>query len=99
MLVWSIFLGLVALVGLQRYISQADPVLPGAVYALNIAMQLSVVAYLVVIAATVVVRDAAGGEGARYRAAAFGTDPRSCSRWWCCSHDRRRPLFVRIHEI
>jgi protein-S-isoprenylcysteine O-methyltransferase Ste14 len=56
MLAWSIFLGLVTLVGLQRYISQADPALPSAVYALNIAMRLSVIAYLVVIAATVLVR-------------------------------------------
>jgi protein-S-isoprenylcysteine O-methyltransferase Ste14 len=56
MLAWSIFLGLVTLVGLQQYISQADPALPNAVYALNIAMRLSVILYLVVIAATVVVR-------------------------------------------
>src|ERR1700730_16729073 len=56
LLAWSIFLGLVTFVGLQRYISQADPVLPSTVYALNIAMRLSVIAYLVVIAATIVVR-------------------------------------------
>jgi protein-S-isoprenylcysteine O-methyltransferase Ste14 len=56
MLAWSIFLGLVTLLGLQQYIGQADPALPGAVYALNIAMRLSVIMYLVVIAATVVVR-------------------------------------------
>jgi protein-S-isoprenylcysteine O-methyltransferase Ste14 len=56
MLMWSIFLGLVAVVGLQEYIRQADPTLPGAVYILNIAMRASVIAYLVVIAATVVAR-------------------------------------------
>jgi protein-S-isoprenylcysteine O-methyltransferase Ste14 len=56
MLMWSIFLGLVTLVGLQEYIRQADPTLPGAVYSLNIAMRASVIAYLVVIAATVVAR-------------------------------------------
>jgi protein-S-isoprenylcysteine O-methyltransferase Ste14 len=56
MLAWSIFLGLVTSVGLQQYISQADPALPSAVYALNIAMRLSVIMYLVVIAATIVVR-------------------------------------------
>ena len=67
MLVWSIFLGLVTLAGLQQYVTQADPALPSTVYALNITMRLSVVAYLVVIAATVVERDAAGGEGAQYR--------------------------------
>ena len=56
MLMWSIFLGLVAVVGLQEYTRQADPTLPSAVYILNIAMRASVIAYLVVIAATVVAR-------------------------------------------
>jgi len=56
MLIWSIFLGLVTVVGLQQFIRQADPTLPGTVYILNVAMRASVIAYLVVIAATVVVR-------------------------------------------
>jgi protein-S-isoprenylcysteine O-methyltransferase Ste14 len=56
MLLWSAFLGLVTVVGLQQYMRQADPTLPGAVYILNVAMRVSVIAYLVVIAATVVVR-------------------------------------------
>jgi protein-S-isoprenylcysteine O-methyltransferase Ste14 len=56
MFIWSIVLGLVTLVSLQQYIWQADPMLPGAVYILNIVMRASVIAYLVVIAATVVVR-------------------------------------------
>jgi protein-S-isoprenylcysteine O-methyltransferase Ste14 len=56
MLMWSIFLGLVTVIGLQEYIQQADPTLPGTVYILNIAMRASVIAYLVVIAATVVAR-------------------------------------------
>jgi protein-S-isoprenylcysteine O-methyltransferase Ste14 len=56
MLMWSTFLGLVTLVGLQQYMRQADPALPGAVYILNVAMRASVIAYLVVVAATVVVR-------------------------------------------
>jgi protein-S-isoprenylcysteine O-methyltransferase Ste14 len=56
MLMWSIFLGLVSVVGLQEYIRQAEPTLPGAVYILNLAMRASVIAYLVVIAATVVAR-------------------------------------------
>ena len=55
MLMWSIFLGLVTLVALQQYLRQADPTLPGAVYILNVAMRVSVIAYLVVIAATVLV--------------------------------------------
>jgi protein-S-isoprenylcysteine O-methyltransferase Ste14 len=56
MLMWSVFLGIVTLLGLQQYIREADPALPGAVYILNIAMRVSVIAYLVVIAATVAAR-------------------------------------------
>jgi protein-S-isoprenylcysteine O-methyltransferase Ste14 len=56
MLMWSAFLGLVNAVALQEYLRQADSGLPVAVYVLNIAMRLSVIVYLVVIAATVVVR-------------------------------------------
>ena len=56
MLMWSVFLGIVTLLGLQQYIREADPALPGAVYILNIAMRASVIAYLVVIAATVAAR-------------------------------------------
>lgn len=56
MLMWSAFLGLVNVVVLQEYVRQADPGLPVVVYILNIAMRLSVIVYLVVIAATVLVR-------------------------------------------
>ena len=56
MLIWSIFLGLVTVLSLQQYMRQADPALPGTVYILNAAMRASMIAYLVVIAATVVVR-------------------------------------------
>jgi protein-S-isoprenylcysteine O-methyltransferase Ste14 len=56
MLMWSVFLGIVTLLGLQQYIREADPALPGTVYVLNIAMRVSVIAYLVVIAATVAAR-------------------------------------------
>jgi protein-S-isoprenylcysteine O-methyltransferase Ste14 len=56
MLMWSGALGLVTVVGLQQYMQRADPTLPGAVYILNLAMRVSVIAYLVVIAATVVLR-------------------------------------------
>jgi protein-S-isoprenylcysteine O-methyltransferase Ste14 len=55
-LIWSIFLALVTLLGLQQYIRQADPRLPGTVYILNVAMRASVITYLVVVAATVLVR-------------------------------------------
>jgi len=56
MLMWAVFLGIVTLLGLQQYIREVDPALPGAVYILNIAMRASVIAYLVVIAATVAAR-------------------------------------------
>jgi len=56
MLIWSVFLGIVTVLGLQQYIRETDPTLPGAVYVLNIAMRVSVIAYLAVIAATVAVR-------------------------------------------
>src|SRR6516225_9620322 len=55
MLIWSVFLGIVTVLGLQQYIRETDPTLPGAVYVLNIAMRVSVIAYLAVIAATVAV--------------------------------------------
>jgi protein-S-isoprenylcysteine O-methyltransferase Ste14 len=69
MLLWSAFLGLVTVVGLQQYMRQADPGLPGFVYILNISMRASVIAYLVVIAATVVVRMRPAGK-------ARGVEPR-----------------------
>ena len=56
MLIWSAFLGLASVVVLQEYVRKADPGLPVVVYILNIAMRLSVIVYLVVIAATVMVR-------------------------------------------
>jgi protein-S-isoprenylcysteine O-methyltransferase Ste14 len=55
-LMWSAFLGLVSVVGLHEYVRQADPGLPVVVYTLNMAMRVSVIVYLVVIAATLVVR-------------------------------------------
>ena len=56
MLLWSTFLAMVTLLGLEKYMREADPALPSALYVLNIAMRLSVIAYLVVIAASVLVR-------------------------------------------
>jgi protein-S-isoprenylcysteine O-methyltransferase Ste14 len=56
MLLWSIFLAIVTLLGLEKYMREADPALSSALYVSNIAMRLSVIAYLVVIAASVLVR-------------------------------------------
>ena len=55
-LLWSIFLAIVTLLGLEKYMREAGPALPSALYVLNIAMRLSVIAYLVVIAASILVR-------------------------------------------
>jgi protein-S-isoprenylcysteine O-methyltransferase Ste14 len=69
MLMWSTFLGLVTIVGLQQYMRETGRALPDFVYILNIVMRLSVIAYLVVIAATLLVR-------VRPAAKARGVEPR-----------------------
>ena len=55
-LAWSAALAIMTAAGLERYASAADPALPRAIYVVNIAMRLSVIAYLAILAATVVVR-------------------------------------------
>jgi protein-S-isoprenylcysteine O-methyltransferase Ste14 len=69
LLIWSLFLALVTIVGLQQYARQSGRELPDVVYILNIVMRLSVIAYLVVIAATLLVR-------VRPAAKARGVEPR-----------------------
>jgi len=54
-LAWSVVLALAQAVELERYRHAADPALPGVIV-LNIAMRLSMIGYLVILAATVVVR-------------------------------------------
>jgi len=67
-LAWSLVLALALAVELARYWHAADPEWPGAVV-LNIAMRLSMIAYLVILAATVVVRTPPIGK-------AHGAEPR-----------------------
>jgi protein-S-isoprenylcysteine O-methyltransferase Ste14 len=55
-LAWSTTLATVSASGLEQYIRMADPALPRAPYLVNIAMRLSVIAYLVILAATVITR-------------------------------------------
>ena len=55
-LAWSTALAIMSAAGLERYASAADPALPGAIYSVNIAMRLSVIVYLAILAATVIVR-------------------------------------------
>jgi protein-S-isoprenylcysteine O-methyltransferase Ste14 len=56
MLAWSTALALMSVVGLDQYIRAADSALPSMVYSVNIAMRLSVIGYLVILATTVIVR-------------------------------------------
>ncbi len=56
MLVWSVGLGFALMLELQHYSRAAVPETPSAIYFLNIAMRLSMIAYLVILAATVASR-------------------------------------------
>ena len=55
-LTWSTALAIASAAGLERFASTADPVLPCAIYSVNIAMRLSLIVYLAILAATVIVR-------------------------------------------
>jgi protein-S-isoprenylcysteine O-methyltransferase Ste14 len=69
MLAWTSALAVMSVAGLEQYARSADPALPSAIYAVNIAMRLSVIAYLVILSATVVTRMAPIGK-------ARGAEPR-----------------------
>jgi len=73
MLLWSAFLGLVIWSGLRALHGQDRPGFPVFVCPLNIAMRLSVIADLIVIAATVLARMRPAGKarGAEPRISAF----------------------------
>jgi protein-S-isoprenylcysteine O-methyltransferase Ste14 len=68
-LAWSIGFAIVAAMRLAKYEREADPMLPDALYAVNVAMQLVVIAFFVTLAGTVVVR-------ARPTGKARGFEPR-----------------------
>jgi len=55
-LIWSVGLALVVAIDLDKYLQVADPALSRIVYTLNIAMRLAMTAYLIILAATVLVR-------------------------------------------
>lgn len=55
-LTWSTALALASAVGLAHYMRNADPTLPSAVYGVYIAMRLSVIGYLAILAAAAVMR-------------------------------------------
>jgi protein-S-isoprenylcysteine O-methyltransferase Ste14 len=68
-LAWSIGFAILAATRLAKYEREADPMLPDALYAVNIAMQLAVISFFVTLAGTVVVR-------ARPAGRARGFEPR-----------------------
>src|SRR5437899_11951864 len=53
---WAAVLAAASAAELERYARAADPSLPGGVYAVEIAMRAATVAYLTILAATVVMR-------------------------------------------
>jgi protein-S-isoprenylcysteine O-methyltransferase Ste14 len=69
MTAWACFVALFQVVDLQNYLAKADPALPGIVYAINIAMRVSGIAFLIVIAASVLLRGRPAGK-------ARGIEPR-----------------------
>jgi len=69
LLVWSAFCATVGMAELGRYFRQADPALPLAAYVVNVAMRLSTIAFLLLLAAAVIVR-------ARPTEKARGIEPR-----------------------
>jgi len=59
---WSVLCTMVWTNGLTRYVREPDPALPNAVYAISIAMRLSAIAFLVLLAASVILRARPSGK-------------------------------------
>src|ERR1700730_12800095 len=76
-LAWSIGFAIVAASHLAKYEREVDPMLPDAVFAVNIAMQLAVIAFFATLAGTVVVR-------ARPTGKARGFEPRGSALIGTC---------------
>jgi protein-S-isoprenylcysteine O-methyltransferase Ste14 len=55
-LAWTVYFGARAASNLAKYEREADPMMPDALYAVNIAMQLAVVAFFATLASMVVMR-------------------------------------------
>jgi protein-S-isoprenylcysteine O-methyltransferase Ste14 len=66
---WSMFCATLQMASLARYVREADAALPFAAYAINLAMRLSTIAFLLLLAASVVLR-------ARPTGKARGFEPR-----------------------
>jgi protein-S-isoprenylcysteine O-methyltransferase Ste14 len=69
MVAWCVASAAFAAAGFLKYEREVDPMLPDGLYAVNVAMQLAVIAFLITIAATVVMRE-------RPREKARGWEPR-----------------------
>jgi protein-S-isoprenylcysteine O-methyltransferase Ste14 len=57
-LVWSAALAFISAAALQKFVQTADPTLPAVAFGVSIAMRLAVIGYLVILAATVILRKA-----------------------------------------
>ena len=68
-MVYGTLIGWASLMGLAKYVDTADPTLPNAVYGINIAMRVSSIAFLFLLAIMAVVRERARGK-------ARGVEPR-----------------------
>ena len=77
LLVWSAFCAVLQLAGLARYVRELDAALPFAVHAVNIAMRLSTIAFLLLLAAAVILR-------ARPSEKARGIEPRASALLGTC---------------
>jgi protein-S-isoprenylcysteine O-methyltransferase Ste14 len=69
MATWAIFVAMFQVIDLENYVAKTDPGLPNTVYAINIAMRVSGIAFLILIAASVLLRARAAGK-------ARGLEPR-----------------------
>ena len=69
LLAWSMFCATLQMAGLAHYVREADAALPVAAYAVNLAMRVSTIAFLLLLAAAVVLR-------ARPTGKARGVEPR-----------------------
>ena len=69
LLAWSMFCATLQMAGLARYVREADAALPFPAYAVNMAMRLSTIAFLLLLGASVVLR-------ARPTGKARGLEPR-----------------------
>src|SRR5437016_1352909 len=69
MVAWAMIVAMFQVVDLQQYMARADAALPNTVYAINIAMRLSGIAFLILIATSVLLRGRPTGK-------ARGIEPR-----------------------